>query len=208
MFDSHPRPPSGSLSASTPFPDRTHAGRLLVRRLMRFQQALPMVLAVPDGGHAVGRPIPEALHVRLYGLGEWEGGESAVFARDVGRFRERLGGRRMRWPPSRSHLRVERAERARSCLDGVPSPAGRVVILVVDGLSPDEELQALVDVLRDLGAERIVVVAPVLPMAAAEVLSGSADEVIALTLPRVFGTADTWYDHDPDSISGASMPIR
>ncbi len=206
MFPAHPASPRSTVQ--TPFPDREHAGRLLAAKLIRYQAAMPLVLAVPEGGYAVGRPIAQALFAELHCIGEWDGGESAVFAADVGRFRERLGGRRGRRFAGRGHARIEQAERARMALDGIPSPRNRVVIVVEDGLSPDHELQGLVDALRDAGADKVIVVAPVLPMIVAEALSGAADEVIALTLPRVFGTADRWYDHDPDSISGTSMPIR
>ncbi len=203
-----PLPSPTPALVAVPFQDREHAGRLLAAKLIRYQASVPLILAVPDGGYAVGRPIAQALFAQLYCLGEWEGGETGLLSGDARRFRDRCGSGRRRRAGSRGHGRIHLAERARMRMDGLPSPRDRVVIVVEDGLSPDRELQAVVDALRDGCAARIVVVAPVLPLLVAEALSGTADEIIALTLPRVFGAADRWYDDDTDSISGTSMPIR
>src|SRR4051812_40642026 len=75
--------------------------------------------------------------------------------------------------------------------------AGRVALLVDDGLATGATARAAVEVSRGLGAARVVVAVPVgSPIAVGEV-GKVADDVICPLQPDDFGAVSRWYDRFP-----------
>jgi len=72
--------------------------------------------------------------------------------------------------------------------------AGKVALLVDDGLATGATARAGVAVARELGASRVVVAVPVGAAEAVEQLAVEADEVVCPLQPPVFGAVSRFYD--------------
>jgi predicted phosphoribosyltransferase len=74
-----------------------------------------------------------------------------------------------------------------------PAVAGRIVILVDDGLATGSTMRAAVQAVRALGPARVVVAVPVGSLEACRELEAVADEVICARMPRPFVAVGRWY---------------
>jgi putative phosphoribosyl transferase len=95
--------------------------------------------------------------------------------------------------------RRERAELERRTIrfrGGAPSEplAGRIAVLVDDGIATGSTARAACQVARALGAARVVFAVPVAPPSASTALAGDADEVICLQTPEEFVAIGEWYE--------------
>uniref|UniRef100_A0A832MJ22 Phosphoribosyltransferase n=1 Tax=Eiseniibacteriota bacterium TaxID=2212470 RepID=A0A832MJ22_UNCEI len=189
------------------FRDREHAATLLAARLDAWRGRRPLVLAIPRGAVPMGRTLARALegdldvvlvhkvgapyqpefaigavdesgawhaeaHARSMGIDP--GWLAAECARQVARLRER----RAAWSPGRAAL----------------DPAGRVAIVVDDGIATGATMDAAVRLLRARGPERIIVAAAVASPEAVTRLRRAADEVVALHVPRDFRAVSLWFE--------------
>jgi putative phosphoribosyl transferase len=77
--------------------------------------------------------------------------------------------------------------------DGLPDVAGKSVLLVDDGLATGATTEAAVRSVRKMGAERIIVAAPVGSINAVERLSRVADAVRVLDVDRNFDAVGRYY---------------
>jgi predicted phosphoribosyltransferase len=75
-----------------------------------------------------------------------------------------------------------------------PDVAGRIVILVDDGLATGATMEAGVLALRQLSPARIVVAAPVGARETCARLAAIADEVVCPSQPEAFDAVGLWYD--------------
>jgi predicted phosphoribosyltransferase len=87
-------------------------------------------------------------------------------------------------------LRRERVYR-----DELPPPEvqGKTVIIVDDGIATGSTMIAAVAALRQLGAGRIVVAAPVIARSTFYLIHNAADEVAAVITPEEFYGVGQWY---------------
>ena len=72
--------------------------------------------------------------------------------------------------------------------------AGRVVVVVDDGLATGATMRAAVTALRAQSPRRIVVAVPVGARETCEELAGEADEVVCARMPASFRAVGQWYD--------------
>lgn len=216
MTGEMPGPAAGSVTL--PFPDRHAAGRLLGRLLARGldrargplagRDVLPAVaLALPRGGVPVACEVARSLDIPMdvlvtrkigyppqpeLGVGAIaEGGEPVydpVLLRKLGLRPADLAGVAER-------ERAEMARRVAVYRDGRPPPdvAGRLAILVDDGLATGATARAALRALRGAGAVRTVLAVPVAPAAAVDVMGEEADHVVALATPPDFRSVGEWY---------------
>jgi predicted phosphoribosyltransferase len=183
------------------FRDRRDAGRVLASLLSRYRDRDDVVvLALPRGGVPVAYEVASALGapldvflVRKLGvpgqeelaMGAIASGGMVVINDDVVRG---LGIRpeavqRVAEQEARELLRREAAYR-----DGRPPPdlAGKVVIVVDDGLATGSSMLAAVNALRQLGPARIVVAVPAAPESTCRELGAVVDDVVCATTPSPF----------------------
>jgi putative phosphoribosyl transferase len=79
---------------------------------------------------------------------------------------------------------------------GAPAPevAGRVAILVDDGLATGATMRAAAAALRTRGPNRIVAAVPVASPETCADLEADVDEVVCPLRPESFGAVGAWYD--------------
>jgi putative phosphoribosyl transferase len=189
------------------FDNRRQAGILLAALLAPLASEQPIIFAVPRGGVPVAVEIARALGapldlVTVRKLGAPGNPELAVgaVAEDGTTVVETAHGRRAVEPGTtldgvverelaEVKRRVERFRVGRPLID----VHGRTVILVDDGLATGLTDLAAVRVLRNRGAGRIVVAAPVGSREAIALLKRAADQVICHTIPDRLVGVGRWY---------------
>jgi len=82
---------------------------------------------------------------------------------------------------------------------GPPDLAGRVVILVDDGLATGSTMRAAVAAARRLGPARVVVAVPTAPASTCQRLRKEADEAVCATTPRPFRAVGYSYRSFPQT---------
>ncbi|HET7697989.1 MAG TPA: phosphoribosyltransferase [Vicinamibacterales bacterium] len=190
------------------FADRRQAGAALAELLKQFAGRKDVdVLALPRGGVPVGYEVARALGARLdvfvvRKLGMPGHSELAMGAIASGDVRVMNQDVLQAYPVSASAIeavtRAERLEldrRERAYRDGRPLVpiAGRIVILVDDGLATGSTMHAAVLAVRRLQPARVVVAVPVGARQTCDALRGIADEVVCASTPEPFRAVGLWY---------------
>jgi putative phosphoribosyl transferase len=195
------------------FANRVTAGRWLAAALERYRAEYPIVLALPRGGVPVGYEVAHALAAPLdvllvrkigaphnpeYAIGAVAPGVTVIDHDAVGMLG--IEGRWLDHAVSRARTELERGLTRFRGDAPWPEVRGRTVIVVDDGIATGSTAQASVQALRQLGASRIVVAAPVCSQPASEQLRAVADDVVCLSRPADFRAVGMWYvDFTPTS---------
>ncbi len=196
------------MSEKTPFKDREEAGRRLARRLARYRDEDPIVLALPRGGVPVGYEISRTLGApldifiarKLGAPGHEEFGIGAVAQGGVRVLNERAV-EVLEIPEEyierAAKEETEEIERRLRLLrgEGQPEPevGGRTAILVDDGLATGVTARAAIEALRQGTPRRLILAVPVCAAQAAELLRSEVDELICLERPSNLMAISLWY---------------
>lgn len=190
------------------FADRADAGRVLASRLTHLRDENPLVLGLPRGGVPVAAEVATRLGVEVdvvlvrkvgapghpeLAVGAVGEGDVTVRADDV------LRDLDLAWGDVAGTVAAERAEihRRADLLRAGAAPrdlAGRTVILVDDGVATGSTMAAAVQVVRGMGAKRVVVAVPVAPPDVLVRLRRLADEVLCPLTPQRFVAVGYWYE--------------
>jgi putative phosphoribosyl transferase len=200
--------PSNHLEEQEPFSNRREAGAELARRLERFAgRPDVVVLALPRGGVPVAHEVARALGapldvflVRKLGLpGHRELAMGAIASGGV----RVLNGDVITWYRVPKAIideaaREEQAElerRERVYREGRPAVelAGRVVLLIDDGLATGSTMKAAVQAVRAHKPSRIVVAVPVGAPDTCREFQTIADEIVCARTPQHFNAVGQWY---------------
>jgi putative phosphoribosyl transferase len=189
------------------FADRADAGRQLAARLEHLRGEPVVVLGLPRGGVPVALEVAQALGapldvivVRKLGvpfqpeLGMGAVGEEGVrvLNREVIRA-ARVPADEVAAVQAREQAQVEaratryRVHRAREPL------AGRVAVVVDDGIATGSTARAACQVARAHGAARVVLAVPVAPRGWQARIAGAADELVCVDTPRDFFAIGQFY---------------
>jgi putative phosphoribosyl transferase len=196
------------------FRDRTEAGDVLAGQLGQHAgRGDVLVLALPRGGVPVAARVARALGapldvfvVRKLGVPGHEelamgaiasGGVQVVNEQVVGRLG--LGEAVLRRVAEAERRELERRERIYREGRSPPDLAGRVVILVDDGVATGSTMRAAVAAARRLGPARVVVAVPTAPASTCQRLRSEADEVVCATTPRPFRAVGYSYRSFPQT---------
>jgi putative phosphoribosyl transferase len=200
--------------ASDPsFADRDAAGRALGATVARHLgthglDRRPLVLALPRGGVPVAARVAETIGGDLglimvrkitppgrpeYGVGAIAEDGPPVFDHDA---LTDLGLREADLAEAVQRERAELLRRVRSYRGDrpAPDPAGRVVVVVDDGVATGVTARAALPWLRQRNTRFLVLAAPVCSRAADHALATDADLVICLHRPARFTAVSAWYD--------------
>jgi len=192
------------------FRDRVEAGSELGERLAESYAGRQdvLVLALPRGGVVVGREVADGLGVPLDVLlvrklgfpGQRELAMGAIASGGVRVLNEALLKQTGVSPGlvedvvGREQAELERRELLYRGERPAPDVAGRIVLVVDDGLATGSTMLAAVQALRSLLAGRVVVAVPTAPRQTCEALEGVADEVVCLRQPDPFYAVGLSYE--------------
>lgn len=189
------------------FQDRTDAGHQLARQLEHLRDDQVVVVGLPRGGVPVAAEIARYLEapldvilVRKLGLPfQPELAMGAIGEDDVRVLNadliDDIGITDSELARVEAHERNElqrRAERYRAGRERIPL-AGRVVVIVDDGIATGSTARAACQVARAEQARRIVLAVPVAPDDWTKRMSGVADELISLIEPAIFAGVGRFY---------------
>ncbi len=189
------------------FDNRRDAGRQLARQLDHLSNEDVVVVGLPRGGVPVAAEVAQHLRapldvilVRKLGLpfqpelamgAIGEGGVRVLNADIISR--AGITESELSQVEERERRELERRARLyRSGRDPI-SLAGRVVVVIDDGIATGSTAKAACQVARAHGARRVVLAVPVAPGDWKTRLSGTADELISLTTPPLFAGVGQFY---------------
>ncbi|HSX16288.1 MAG TPA: phosphoribosyltransferase family protein [Candidatus Saccharimonadales bacterium] len=191
------------------FADRREAGKLLGERLQRYR-GKAVVLALPRGGVETGVEVARALDAPLglvmaRKIGHPMNPEYAVCAvTETGPLVcdefERADVDPVWLRQAEMAERLEAKRRYTVYLEGREpiDPAGKVAVVVDDGIATGLTMQAALAEVRAWNPERIIVAVPVAPREAANDLLEIADEAVVLESGELFlGAISAYYQSFP-----------
>jgi putative phosphoribosyl transferase len=190
------------------FRDRDDAARRLAEALTQYRGQHPLVLAIPRGAVPMARIIADALDgevdvVLVRKLRAPGNPEFAIGSIDesgwtyLGEYaREYAGSSQYIEDEKETQLGVMRERRASYTPVRPPlDPAGRVVIVIDDGLATGSTMIAALHSLRAKHPQKLICAVPVAPPDTLAKVKPYADEVICLSAPESFYAVGQFYQN-------------
>jgi predicted phosphoribosyltransferase len=179
-----------------PFEDRTEAGRLLAQRLIQYKGQRPLVLAIPRGAVPMGKIIATELGgeldvVLVHKLGAPHNPELAIGSIDetgaVYLDPEARGLWNDAYLENEKQAQLAQLQRRRRAYASTGTPidaAGRVVIVLDDGMATGSTMIAALRAVRGRGAAKLIAATAVASSEALRLIRREADEVVCLETPQ------------------------
>ncbi len=189
------------------FRDRRDAGDRLADHLMHLEGEQPVVLGLPRGGIPVAARVAARLHapldllvVRKLGLPSQPELAMGAIGEDGARVLEQsvirqagVTDEQLATVEANERLEIQRrAERYRDGRAAVPI-AGRVVVIVDDGIATGSTALAAIQIARHRDAARIVLATPVAATQTARELASVVDELVCVATPEPFVAVGQFY---------------
>ena len=203
-----------------PFRNRDEAARRLADRLAEYRERHPLVLGIPRGAVPMAEIIAEALGgdldvVLVHKLGAPGQPELAIgsgdeggavyrgaYVRELGISEEEIARE------ARAQLAVLRQRRASYTPVHPPiDPAGRLVIVVDDGIATGSTMIAALHAVRARKPEKLIAAAGVAPREVVELIEKEADAVLCLETPALFYAVGQFFEEFPQVTDEEVMAI-
>jgi putative phosphoribosyl transferase len=189
------------------FRNREDAGKRLAKALLRFKGKDVIVLGIPRGGVVVANEVAKVLEAPLdivvtrkieapgqpeYGLGAVTQEGDVIMDREAA---ELVGATAEYLEDQVRRKREEVKQRMEHLRPDIPYPelAGKVVIIVDDGIATGSSAEAAVMSIKRRNPREIVVAVPVAPVDAKEALVRSGTSVVCLETPWSFFAIGEFY---------------
>ena len=197
------------MSVTRKFADRTEAGKQLGEALRARHIEPDIVLAIPRGGLPLGRAVADILDVpldivvasKISAPGNPELAIGAVASDgSVWRNEDALYGT----GATDEYFEQERKKEAENARqkeeryrNGGSSPelVGKTVVVVDDGVATGSTARACLKMLRETGADSVILAIPVGPPDTVTELQQQTDDVICLETPKRFMGVGEFYEH-------------
>ena len=191
------------------FRDRSDAGQRLASALLKYQRQPVTVLALPRGGVPVAAKVAEALEapldlilVRKVGvpfqpelaMGAVVDGPTPVVVRNEDVILlTGISDKEFKAACRRELAEIERRRKVYLAGREVAPVAGRVAIVVDDGIATGATMRAALQAIRMRNPRRMVLAVPVAPTSTLQELRKDADEIICLEDYADFGAIGLYY---------------
>jgi predicted phosphoribosyltransferase len=190
------------------FRDRSDAGQRLAAALLKYQRQPVTVLALPRGGVPVAK-VAEALEAPLdlilvrkvsvpfqpeLAMGAVVYGPTPIVVRNEDVISlTGISDKEFKAACRRELAEIERRRKAYLAGREVAPVAGRVAIVVDDGIATGATMRAALQAIRMRNPRRMVLAVPVAPTSTLQELRGDSDEIICLEDYADFGAIGLYY---------------
>ncbi|MEK7461575.1 MAG: phosphoribosyltransferase family protein [Patescibacteria group bacterium] len=194
------------IAAPITFKNREEAGKLLAKRLKNYAKKDVVVYALPRGGVVVAAEVARVLNVPLDILtarkvGHPDFPEFAIAA--VGQNGYVVKNKEAassigedKFEKLVEDAQIEARRRHGLYLKGIriPEGAGKIAIVVDDGLATGLTVRAALSDLKPHKPKKIVLAVPVAPDTAADIMADEVDDFVCLYLDPNFVSISTYYE--------------
>jgi putative phosphoribosyl transferase len=185
------------------FQDRIDAGLALSRQLLHYKDADGIILAIPRGGVPVAYPVAHILRLPLDIILSKKIGHPLhkEFAIGAVSLTDRVISPNIQ--VSQQYIDEETVQirkRLREMYQqyrGQQQPASvvnKIVILIDDGIATGHTMLSTVEMIKKESPKKVVVAVPVASEQAAQMLSETADEFVAVWIPEFFRSVGEFYE--------------
>jgi putative phosphoribosyl transferase len=192
-----------------PFHDRRDAGRQLAAALAHYADGLEtLVLGLPRGGVVVAYEVAQALRLPLdvlpvrklgvpghreLAMGAIAVGGVRVLNLDIISFRA-IRHNAVAAEAQKAALELQRQQHLYRGARPPPVIRDRTLLLVDDGIASGATMRAAVRAVRMQAPRRLVIAAPVAPLAMCRAFREEVDEVVSVITPDALGSVGSWYE--------------